>query len=456
MPGIRAAAAETEKSLNRFMAGVRKRNPHEPEFVQAVQEVASSIFPYVADKPKYREMQILERMAEPDRVIYFRVPWTDDRGNIRNNRGFRVQFNGAIGPYKGGIRFHPSVNLSILKFLGFEQTFKNSLTGLPMGGGKGGANFNPKGKSNNEVMRFCQSFITELHRHIGENTDVPAGDIGVGEREIGYMFGQYKRITNRFAGVLTGKGLAFGGSRMRTEATGYGCALFMENMLNHVGDSVRGKRCVLSGAGNVATHCAEKILQLGGAPLTLSDSEGFVFEPDGLSREDVERIKALKTGRGGRLREYAARSGTAVFRPGRPWGVECDLAFPCATQNEIGGAEAQTLVGNGLKAVCEGANMPSAKEAVDTFIRSGVLFGPAKAANAGGVGVSGLEMSQNSARIAWNDETLRRHLETMMRGIHDLCVRYGTGEAGAVNYSSGANIAAFVKVADAMLAFGHV
>ena len=456
MPGIRGDAARTEKSLNRFMAGVRKRNPHEPEFVQAVQEVASSIFPYVADKPKYHEMQILERMAEPDRVIYFRVPWTDDRGNIRNNRGFRVQFNGAIGPYKGGIRFHPSVNLSILKFLGFEQTFKNSLTGLPMGGGKGGANFNPKGKSDNEVMRFCQSFITELHRHIGENTDVPAGDIGVGEREIGYMFGQYKRITNRFAGVLTGKGLAFGGSRMRTEATGYGCALFMENMLNHVGDGVRGKRCVLSGAGNVAMHCAEKILHLGGTPMTLSDSEGFVFEPGGLAQENIDRIKALKTGRGGRLREYAEHSRTAVFRPGRPWGVACDLAFPCATQNEIGGAEAKTLVGNGIKAVCEGANMPSAKEAVDAFIRNGVLFGPGKAANAGGVGVSGLEMSQNSARIAWDDETLRRHLETMMRSIHGLCVRYGTGESGYVNYAAGANVAAFVKVADAMLAFGHV
>ena len=456
MPGTHGDAARTEESLNRFMAGVRKRNPHEPEFVQAVQEVASSIFPYIADKPKYHEMQILERMAEPDRVIYFRVPWTDDRGNIRNNRGFRVQFNGAIGPYKGGIRFHPSVNLSILKFLGFEQTFKNSLTGLPMGGGKGGANFNPKGKSDNEVMRFCQSFITELHRHIGEHTDVPAGDIGVGEREIGYMFGQYKRITNRFAGVLTGKGLAFGGSRLRTEATGYGCALFMENMLNHVGDGVRGKRCVLSGAGNVAVHCAEKILQLGGAPLTLSDSEGFVFEPGGLAQEDIDRIKALKTGRGGRLREYAKRSRTAVFRPGRPWGVACDLAFPCATQNEVGGAEAKTLVGNGVKAVCEGANMPSAKEAVDAFIGNGVLFGPGKAANAGGVGVSGLEMSQNSARIAWDDETLRRHLETMMRGIHDLCVRYGTGESGYVNYAAGANVAAFVKVADAMLAFGHV
>ncbi len=456
MSKIHGDAAHTKKYLGRFMEGVKKRNPGEPEFVQAVHEVASAIFPYIADKPQYHEMQILERMAEPDRVIYFRVPWTDDRGNIRNNRGFRVQFNSAIGPYKGGIRFHPSVNLSILKFLGFEQTLKNSLTGLPMGGGKGGANFNPKGKSDNEVMRFCQSFITELYRHIGEDTDIPAGDVGVGEREIGYMFGQYKRITNRFVGVLTGKGLAFGGSRMRTEATGYGCAYFMENMLNRVGDSVEGKRCLVSGSGNVATHCAEKILQLGGTPLTLSDSGGFVHEPNGFTQESIDWIKELKTVRRGRLSEYADHSKTAEFRSGRPWGVECDLAFPCATQSEVSGEEAKILVKNGLRALCEGANMPSEREAVDAFIQSKILFGPAKAANAGGVGISGLEMSQNSLRIAWGDETLHQHLKDMMRDIHEACVRYGSEDSGYVNYLSGANVAGFIKVADAMLAFGHV
>ena len=456
MSKMRGATAEMEKDLERFIAGVRKRNPGEPEFVQAVREVAATIIPYIADKPLYREMQILERMAEPDRVIYFRVPWTDDRGNIRNNRGFRVQFNGAIGPYKGGIRFHPSVNLSVLKFLGFEQTFKNSLTGLPMGGGKGGANFNPKGKSDNEVMRFCQSYMTELYRHIGEDTDVPAGDIGVGEREIGYMFGQYRRITNRFAGVLTGKGLAFGGSRLRTEATGYGCAYFMEDMLNHVGDGVKGKRCVVSGAGNVALHCVEKILDLGGVPLTLSDSDGFVYEPHGLSRESLAWIKTLKIERRGRIAAYAEHSPRAEYHRGRPWGVACDLAFPCATENEIGSPEARTLIGSGLKALCEGANMPSEPAAVEAFMQAGVLFGPGKAANAGGVGVSGLEMSQNSARISWDDETLHRHLRDMMRDIHAACVRYGQEDAGHVDYLAGANIAGFVKVADAMLAFGHI
>ena len=367
-----------------------------------------------------------------------------------------MQFNGAIGPYKGGIRFHPSVNLSIMKFLGFEQTFKNSLTGLPMGGGKGGANFNPKGKSANEVMRFCQSFITELHRHIGENTDVPAGDVGVGEREIGFMFGQYRRITNRFVGVLTGKGLAFGGSRMRTEATGYGCAYFMENMLNHAGEGMRGKRCAISGSGNVAIHCAEKIFQLGGTPVTLSDSGGFIHEPRGFDDKDLDWIKELKTVRRGRIADYAERSKTASFHEGRPWGVPCDLAFPCATQNELSAEEGKTLIANGVKAVCEGANMPCEEGAVEAFIRHRIPFGPAKAANAGGVGVSGLEMSQNSARYAWTDETVHNHLTAMMRNIHESCVSYGTDDTGYVNYLKGANVAGFVKVADAMLAFGHV
>ncbi len=448
--------AKIDEYMNRYVEGVKKRNPGEPEFVQAVYEVASTIFPYIADKPQYHDMQILERMAEPDRVIYFRVPWTDDEGNIRNNRGYRVQFNSAIGPYKGGIRFHPSVNLSILKFLGFEQTFKNSLTGLPMGGGKGGANFNPKGKSDNEVMRFCQSFITELYRHIGEDTDVPAGDIGVGGREIGYMFGQYKRITNRFVGVLTGKGLEFGGSRMRTEATGYGCAYFMENMLNNIGDSVKDKRCLVSGSGNVATHCAEKIVQLGGSPLTLSDSSGYIYDPDGLNQEKIDWIKELKGVRRGRISEYAEQYKGAEFHEGRPWGVAADLAFPCATQNEVNGEEAKIMIGNGLKALAEGANMPSEQEAVDAFIENKVIFGPAKAANAGGVGVSGLEMSQNSARISWDDETLHQHLKDMMRNIHDACAKYGPSDNGYVNYLAGANIAGFVKVADAMLAYGHI
>lgn len=447
--------AKTQEYLERYIEGVTKRNPGEPEFVQAVYEVASSIFPFIADKPIYHELQIMERMAEPDRVVYFRVPWTDDEGNIRNNRGFRVQFNNAIGPYKGGIRFHPSVNLSVLKFLGFEQTFKNSLTGLPMGGGKGGANFNPKGKSDNEIMRFCQSFMTELSRHIGPNTDVPAGDIGVGGREIGYMFGQYKRMTNTFTGVLTGKGLSFGGSRMRTEATGYGAVYYLNNMLEHVKDGVEGKRVLVSGSGNVATHAAEKVLQLGGKALTLSDSGGFIYDPEGLSQEKIDWIKDLKNVRRGRISEYVQEYTHATFSEGRPWGIEADLAVPCATQNEVNADEAATMIKNGIKAIAEGANMPCEQAAVDAFVEAGVMFGPAKAANAGGVGVSGLEMSQNSGRISWDDETLHNHLKDMMKAIHESCVEYGQ-EAGGVNYLKGANVAGFVKVADAMLAYGHV
>lgn len=457
MSKVHASVAKTQEYLERYMEGVNKRNPGEPEFVQAVYEVASTIFPYIADKPIYHEMQILERMAEPERVVSFRVPWTDDDGNIRTNRGWRVQFNSAIGPFKGGIRFHPSVNQSILKFLGFEQTFKNSLTGLPMGGGKGGANFNPKGKSDLEVMRFCQSFVTELHRHIGEDTDVPAGDIGVGGREIGYMFGQYKRITNRFVGVLTGKGLEFGGSKMRTEATGYGAIFYLENMLKHHGEDVEGKTVLISGSGNVATHAAEKALQLGGKPVTMSDSGGFIHCLDGFNQEQIEWIKVLKGARRGRISEAADEFKNITFYEcQRPWGVEGDCVVPSATQNEVNGKEAATLIRNGVTYVAEAANMPCEQEAVDAFMKADVKFGPAKAVNAGGVGVSGLEMSQNSARIAWGEDHLRKLLEDMMRDIHDSCVEYGGERGGKINYLKGANVAGFVKVADAMLSYGHV
>lgn len=449
--------AKTREYLSRYMEGVKKRNPGEPEFHQAVYEVASTIFPYIKDKPIYHENQILERMAEPERVVYFRVPWTDDSGNIRTNRGFRVQFNSAIGPYKGGLRFHPTVNLSILKFLGYEQTFKNSLTGLPMGGGKGGANFNPRGKSNNEVMRFCQSFITELYRHIGEDTDVPAGDIGVGGREIGYMFGQYKRITNKFVGVLTGKGLEFGGSQLRTEATGYGAIFFLRNMLQAHDNAIEGKRVLISGSGNVAMHAAEKLLHLGAKPITLSDSGGFIHSSSGLRQEHIDWIKALKAERRGRIAEAADEFPEISFQEkSRPWSVEGDCAVPCATQNEVSIEDARTMIANGVKAVAEGANMPCDQSAVEAFQEAGVLFGPAKAVNAGGVGVSGLEMSQNSGRISWEPDLLREMLENMMGDIHDSCVQYGTRTQGPVDYVSGANIAGFVKVADAMLSYGHV
>jgi len=441
-------------NLDRFIEGVRKRNPGEPEFHQAVYEVAANIIPYIADKPIYQEMQILERMAEPDRTIIFRVCWEDDKGNIRVNRGYRIQFNNSIGPYKGGIRFHPSVTMSVLKFLGFEQTFKNSLTGLPMGGGKGGADFNPKGKSDNEVMRFCQSFMTELQRHIGENTDVPAGDIGVGAREIGYMFGQYKRLTNKFVGVLTGKGLEFGGSLIRTEATGYGTVYMMQNMLERVGDSVEGKSAVISGSGNVATYAAEKIRQLGGKVLTMSDSSGFIHDPAGIDEEKLAYIVDLKQVRRGRISEYAEKYGVE-FHEGRPWGVSCDLAFPCATQNEVSADEAAALIKKGCMGVAEGANMPTVQDGIDAYIESKILFAPSKAANAGGVAVSGLEMSQNSARISWKEEELQDLLRGIMKDIHDQCVEYGT-EGDHVNYLKGANIAGFRKVADAMLAYGVV
>lgn len=451
-------AVSDHVDLAQFIEGVRRRNPGQPEFAQAVQEVAEDIFDYIQDKEEYHEYQILRRIAEPDRVVSFRVCWQDDNGNIRVQRGWRVQNNNAIGPYKGGIRFHPTVTESILKFLAFEQTFKNSLTGLPMGGGKGGANFNPKGKSDHEVMRFCQSLMTELYRHVGADVDVPAGDIGVGAREIGYMFGQYKRITNEFTGVLTGKGLEFGGSLIRTEATGYGVVYYLESMLRHVGNSLEGKTAVVSGSGNVATHAVEKILHLGGKPVTLSDSGGFVHDPEGFTQEKLDWVKELKTVRRGRISEYVDEYKGATYHEGeRPWGVECDVAVPCATQNELLGEDAKTLINNGCIAVAEGANMPTDLDGVHAFKDAQILYGPGKAANAGGVAVSGLEMSQNSARISWKEEDLQRLLQEIMKGIHERCVEYG-GAAGSdhIDYVKGANIAGFVKVADAMLAYGVV
>ena len=441
--------------IDEFMQGLVKRNPGEVEFHQAVEEVAASVIPYINEHPKYIENRILERMTEPDRTIIFRVCWEDDQGQIRTNRGYRVQFNNSIGPYKGGLRFHHSVNLSILKFLGFEQTFKNSLTTLPMGSGKGGSDFNPKGKSEREIMRFCQAFMTELHKHIGENIDVPAGDIGVGAREISYMFGQYKRLQNEFTGVLTGKALEFGGSLIRKEATGYGCAYFMEEMLKHQGDSIKGKSCVVSGSGNVAQFCAQKIMHLGGKVLTMSDSSGFIYDPDGLNEEKLDFIIDLKTNRRGRISEYAEKYSCEFHKDQRPWSIKADLAFPCATQNELELKDAEQLIGNGCKAVAEGANMPTTKEAIDAFHKAKVTFSPGKASNAGGVSVSGLEMTQNSIRLSWQREELDERLKTIMHDIHQQCVDYGT-EKDHVDYIKGANIAGFVKVADAMVAYGVI
>jgi len=448
--------ASIQSEVDKFMKGLAKRNPGEPEFVQAVQEVAESLMPFVLDNPKYREAQILERMTEPDRIIIFRVTWEDDAGNIRANRAWRVQFNNSIGPYKGGMRFHPSVTLSVLKFLGFEQVFKNSLTGLPMGGGKGGSNFNPKGKSDREIMRFCQSLMIELHRHIGEDTDVPAGDIGVGAREISYMFGQYKRLENRFVGTLTGKGLAFGGSLVRTEATGYGAVYFMQNMLRTRWEEMSGKTAVVSGSGNVAIYCVEKLLELDVKVLTMSDSGGFIHDKDGITPEKLAWIKDLKEVRRGRIREYAAHFPNVEFHENRrPWSVPGELAFPCATQNELDGEDARTLIRNGLVAIAEGANMPCSLDAVRAFLDAKTLFGPAKAANAGGVAVSGFEQSQNAMRIAWPREEVDRRLQEIMQNIHEQCLDYGR-VGDYTNYVTGANIAGFVKVADAMLAYGAV
>jgi len=450
-------AVSDHVDFNGFMEGVKRRNPHQPEFIQAVQEVAEDIFAFIADKPEYHEQQILRRIAEPDRVVSFRVCWEDDLGNIRVQRGWRVQNNNAIGPYKGGLRFHPSVNESVLKFLAFEQTFKNALTGLPMGGGKGGSNFNPKGKSVREIMRFCQSFMTELYRHIGADVDVPAGDIGVGAREIGYMFGQYKRITGEFTGVLTGKGLEWGGSLIRTEATGYGAVYFLENMLATRGDGVKGRTVVISGSGNVATHAAEKIVQLGGKVVTLSDSGGFIHDPDGITQEKIDWVKSHKTHRRGRIEEYATEFRGVTFHAGKtPWGVPCDLALPCATQNELPGKDAKTLVANGCIGVSEGANMPTDLDGVHVFKAAKILYAPGKASNAGGVAVSGLEMSQNSERRSWREEELQQMLKDIMAGIHERCREYGQQGGGYCDYVKGANIAGFRKVADAMLAFGVV
>ncbi len=448
---------DAKKQVEYFMQGLIRRNPGELEFHQAVEEVAETLMPFIMENDRYKNAQILERMTEPDRVIIFRVSWEDDNGNIRVNRAWRVQFNNSIGPYKGGLRFHPTVTLSVLKFLGFEQVFKNSLTGLPMGGAKGGANFNPKGKSDREVMRFCQSLMIELHRHIGEDTDVPAGDIGVGGREISYLFGQYKRLSNRFVGTLTGKGLAFGGSLIRTEATGYGAAYFMENMLNHSGSSINGKTVAVSGSGNVALYCIEKVTQLGGKVVTASDSSGFIHDPDGIDSEKLAWLRDLKEVRRGRIHEYTEKFESAEFhKDKRPWGVKVDLAFPCATQNELNGDEAKQLVDNGVTGVAEGANMPSTLEAIRIFLEAKVKFAPAKAANAGGVAVSGLEQSQNALRIAWSAEEVEGRLKNIMAEIHSQCLKYGDDGNGFVNYVKGANLAGFVKVADAMIAYGVV
>lgn len=448
---------EAQKETAKFMRGLKRRNPGETEFHQAVEEFVESVFPYVLAHPAYRKAQILERMVEPDRTIVFRVTWEDDEGNVRVNRAWRVQFNNSIGPYKGGLRFHPSVTQSVLKFLGFEQTFKNSLTGLPMGGAKGGANFNPKGKSDREVMRFCQSLMIELHRHVGEDTDVPAGDIGVGGREISYLFGQYKRLENKFVGILTGKGLAFGGSLIRTEATGYGSVYFCEDMFNHIGDSIRGKVCTVSGSGNVAIYTVEKALEMGAKVITLSDSSGFIHDPSGFTPEKLAFVKELKDIRRGRISEYADKFKGATFHPDqRPWGVPCDVAFPSATQNEISTVEAETLIKNGVKAVSEGANMPTVLEGAHRFIQARILYGPSKAANAGGVAVSGLEQSQNSLRLSWSRDEVDTKLQTIMKDIHKQCVAHGSHTDGYVNYVQGANIAGFIKVANAMVAYGCV
>ncbi len=435
---------------------VQRRNPGEPEFLQAVREVLESLEPVVARHKKYVDAAILERIVEPERVIMFRVPWQDDSGRIHVNRGYRVQFNSAIGPYKGGLRFHPSVNLSILKFLAFEQVFKNSLTTLPMGGGKGGSDFDPKGKSDNEVMRFCQSFMTELFRHIGPDTDVPAGDIGVGTREIGYLFGQYKRLANEFTGVLTGKGLNWGGSLIRPEATGYGAVYFAQEMLKTRGDSLEGKICTISGSGNVAQYTVEKLLELGAKPVTLSDSNGTIYDKDGINAEKLAWVMELKNVRRGRIAEYAQKFKAEYYEGKRPWHIPCHCAFPSATQNEISGEDARTLLKNGCILVCEGANMPSTPEAVDLFLSHKILYAPGKAANAGGVATSGLEMSQNSMRMSWSREEVDARLREIMIRIHQACVKAAEEYGQPGNYVMGANIAGFVKVADAMLDQGLV
>ncbi|MDG2209947.1 MAG: NADP-specific glutamate dehydrogenase [Flavobacteriales bacterium] len=446
-----------QAQIDAFMAEVTAQNPHEPEFIQAVQEVAETVIPFIANHPQYAKHRILERMVEPERTIIFRVPWTNDQGEVQINRGYRVEFNSAIGPYKGGLRFHPTVTLSILKFLGFEQVFKNSLTTLPLGGGKGGSDFDPKGKSDTEVMRFCQSFMTELSRHIGPNTDVPAGDIGVGGREIGYMFGQYKRLRNEFTGVLTGKGRNWGGSLIRPEATGYGAVYFAAEMLQTKGQNFDGKSVVVSGSGNVAQYAVEKCIHLGAKVLTMSDSKGYIHDANGIDATKLAWIMDLKNNKRGRIESYVQQYPGASFHAGeRPWGVACDAAFPCATQNELNGDEAAKLIANGCQVVAEGANMPSTPEAIEAFQKARILFTPGKASNAGGVATSGLEMSQNSLRISWSREEVDERLLNIMKDIHAQCVTYGTDESGYVDYVRGANIAGFVKVADAMIDQGVV
>ncbi|HKO76337.1 MAG TPA: NADP-specific glutamate dehydrogenase [Flavobacterium sp.] len=445
------------QSITDFIELVAKKNPNEPEFMQAVTEVAETVIPFIEQNKKYQNKMILERMVESDRIIMFRVVWVDDKGDTQVNRGYRIQMNSAIGPYKGGIRFHPSVNLSILKFLAFEQTFKNSLTTLPMGGGKGGADFDPKGKSDNEVMRFCQAFMTELSKHIGADTDVPAGDIGVGGREVGYMFGQYKRLVNEFTGVLTGKGISFGGSLIRPEATGYGDVYFAQSMLATKGESFTGKTVVISGSGNVAQYAAQKVIQLGGKVVTMSDSAGYIYDADGIDEAKLAHVMEIKNELRGRISDYVTKYPNAKYVAGnRPWEVKCDVALPCATQNELNEEEAKALVANGCICVAEGANMPSTPEAVHVFQKAKILFAPGKASNAGGVATSGLEMSQNSLRLSWTSEEVDDRLKLIMKDIHASCVKYGTDETGYVDYVRGANIAGFVKVADAMLAQGVV
>jgi glutamate dehydrogenase (NADP+) len=442
--------------VERVLETVEKRNPGEPEFLQAVKEVLYSLVPVVQRHKKYEDARILERIVEPERQIMFRVPWQDDKGNIHINRGFRFEFNSALGPYKGGLRFHPTVNQSILKFLGFEQIFKNALTTLPMGGGKGGSDFDPKGKSDNEVMRFCQAFMTELQRHIGADTDVPAGDIGVGAREIGFMFGQYRRIRNEFTGVLTGKGLGWGGSLIRPEATGYGATYFAEEMLKTRGETLKNKIVVVSGSGNVAQYIIEKVTQLGGKVVTLSDSNGTVYDPDGIDAGKLAFVMELKNVKRGRIKEYAEKYGCEYKKDAKPWSIKCDCAFPSATQNEIDGKDAKTLLGNGCYVISEGANMPSTPEAVELFLKKKILYGPGKAANAGGVATSGLEMSQNSQRLAWTREEVDRKLNGIMAAIHKQCIEAAKEYGQPGNYVMGANIAGFVKVADAMLDQGLI
>ena len=442
-------------SVDSFLARLKQRDPDQPEFHQAVEEVVRSLWPFLEANPRYRDAGILERMVEPERAILFRVPWVDDRGQVQVNRGFRIQMSSAIGPYKGGLRFHPSVNLGVLKFLAFEQVFKNSLTSLPMGGGKGGADFDPKGRSEGEVMRFCQSFMSELYRHIGADLDVPAGDIGVGAREIGYLFGQYKRLSNQFSSVLTGKGLSYGGSLIRPEATGYGCVYFAQEMLKRIGQGFADKRVAISGSGNVAQYAAQKVMDLGGRVISLSDSEGTLYAEAGLSAEQWHYLMELKNVRRGRLREMAEHHGLQFLAGQRPWNLACDIALPCATQNELNGTDARALLGNGCICVAEGANMPSTLEALDLFVEAGICYAPGKASNAGGVATSGLEMSQNAMRLHWSAGEVDERLHGIMQNIHHACVHHGE-ENGRINYVKGANVAGFVKVADAMLAQGVV